>query len=959
MSTINRIEVANFLNLNGEGESERWNPRYRFVKFNFHGQSAAVNMTNGAGKTSNVEAWLALLTRDRHLISRTREKMAPERDGYYSHIRIEFLVPERGAGAQNDFFVERGSPASGKETRVFGMYGYRSENPHFYFYPGSLEQVPVADTSTGKVALLPNRVFRDKLKATEGNRHNPLREDWIAELSFHVSSVSMRRQAEYQKRGGGDKSAELFAFKNRKSEKYDVTFFYEIIAPELLSGLMGREGEEGEHELEDTILNAVMDVIRACHNTQRKKIELEKMEEILDILSDSAKKAADAEKSQGQYEQERARMIQDVALLRNLVHEQPLPGIPESSTGQDLTGRLRASIIINPGERHYRVTDVGIAGLTGESVGSLNKRARRADMVGDRISQPIVFSCDISSGEHSGPKPRSYTPEDARALVESGGKWAGALTREMALEMLAELDAWFLDQESHRNPYRTQRNELGYDIEQLTRELDANEEDRNRISRELEELGQQQTRLQEHELAYRYVQESGEFTEDEWSNPRSTAESVVLEHQKADEARQKFLVRKNQIGVLKPNWDEFIRRFPGTTNPEEVHQEHEEAEDMADRLLKEINTEKEQAEGKSRTLDEEISSGKEGIISYENLVKQFMRLDAGLEIYAREFGDESPARLDIQVIEEKTQAEEGIKTTSQKIEGVKLMVDYLKSFYSETEARSPADWLSECEEERAVLKARKSNMEREKTELMRQRKDLEQDQVAANAAARQALEYLEAANVPITPLHRAIGLMGLRDDRCREVLSCFSAVLFAPVAKTSDEAFAAAECLAENDLQVPVFMADSLDFFAKEGDLKADKDHGFYYGLVAGVTTRAVECLLDPSLVEREKERLDGLVDDLAKEMGEIERRLKDTAESAHLVVLARKAQRAVEAGAESELTRLNEDLRNLQDRLPTLKQRASEGALDAIRAHRNLTGSVGRENETMRSEAWKNRNGC
>jgi len=188
MSTINRIEIANFLNLNGEGESEAWDPRYRVVTFNFHGQSTALNMTNGVGKTSNVEAWLALLTRDPQLISRTREKMAPERDGYYSHIRIEFVVPERGTAAQDDFFVQQGSPVAGKETWVFGMYGYRSAGSiNFYYYRGSLEQVPVADTTGGAVTLLPNKEFRAVLKAAERNRHNPVREDWIAELSLHVS----------------------------------------------------------------------------------------------------------------------------------------------------------------------------------------------------------------------------------------------------------------------------------------------------------------------------------------------------------------------------------------------------------------------------------------------------------------------------------------------------------------------------------------------------------------------------------------------------------------------------------------------------------------------------------------------------------------------------------------------------------------------------------------------------
>ncbi len=733
MSTINRIEIANFLNLNGEGESEPWDPRYRALTFNFHGQSTALNMTNGVGKTSNVEAWLALLTRDPHLISRTRQKMAPERDGYYSHIRIEFIVPEWGKAAQDDFFVQQGATVAGKETWVFGMYGYRSAGSiNFYYYRGTLEQVPVAKVTAGTVTLLPNQEFRVALKAAERNRHSPVREDWIAELSLHVSPVSIRRQAEYQKRGGGDKSTELFVLKSRKGEKFDVTFFYEVIAPELLSGLMDREGEEGEHEFEDTVLNAVMDVIRTRHNTVRKKHELDKVEQVLGVLDETSQKAIEAEQAQKQYEQQRTRMAQDLALLQNLVQEQPLPGTPESPIGNELIDRLKGSIIIEPGDRYYRILDAGIALLTGESVGALNQRARRAQLEGRRIAQPIVIACDSLSGTggRTGPKPSSYAPADARDLAQSSSRWANGLTRQMSLELLDDLDSWILNDAAHRNPYRTQRNELEYDIEQLERDLATEQERRQETERELHGLHDQKTRMEADEAAYRDVQSSGHFTEDEWSDPEHMAGQVV-----------------------------------------------------------------------------------------------------------------------------------------------------------------------------------------------------------ASPSARQGLCYLEESDIAHVPLHQVIEGMGLGEDRRRKVLSCFSALLFAPVAATEEAAHAAAGCLAEHDAQIPVFMADSLKSFARDGDLKANKDREFYHGLIAGITTRAVACLLEPSLVKREKERIDGLIAGLVGEEREMQGRLRETAECAPLVVLARKAQSAVEAKAESELENHSKQLQVLEERLPELGRRASHESLQAIRA--------------------------
>ncbi len=946
MSTINRIEVANYLNLNGEGEHEAWNPRYRDVVFNFRGQSTAMNMTNGVGKTSNVEAWLALLTRDSQLISRTREKMAPERGGYYSHVRIEFLVPSSESMATDDFFVMQGEQAPGQETWVFGMYGYRSAGSvYFYYYRGDLAQVPVADHGRGSLALLPNKHFSDALKAVPGSKRNPVREDWVAEMELHVSPVSMRRQAEYQKRGGGDKSAELFALKGRPGERYDVTFFYEIIAPELLSGLMDREGEEGEHEFEDTVLNAVMDVIRTRHNTQRKKAELDKVASVLDVLDGAAHKAKAAEQARDDYANQHARTARDLALLGNLVRDQPLPGIPRSPNGSDLLAGLQARLIIEPGSRRYRVLDAGITLLTGEPPAALNKRARQAGVEGRKIAQAIRVPVEGSpETSKKGPKPQSFTPKTARGLVESSNGWAEGLTRATALELLDDLEAWFMNQAAHGNPYRTRRNELEYDIEQRERELAAKEQQQREIGVQLIGLRDRQTKMEATEADYRALQASGLFNPEELEAPEQTAARVQQEYAAIDDERQAFVEQKGRVESQRPHWDAFLRRFPDADEPTLVHQLQEEKQTVARQALEEVRRQKTQAEAENRRLQKDQGNRELAHKQQRSQLAKFESLTSGLEAYAGLFGEESPIVLDTRVLQEQAQARSDIGQTRAHIAELERKVDNLERFRREANTDSPANWLDAREQERTRLQIRKPELEREREDLQRRRRDLEREQVAAVPAAQEALAYLEQEGIAHQPLHRVVEAMGLADERKRGVLSCFSALLFAPVAHDRDAARRAAACLARQGAQVPVFMAHALDAFARDGALTADPDHSFYQGLIAGVTTRAVGCLLDPQLVEREKALLDQRIDAGSLELGGIERRLRETAENAPATLLAREALAAVQTGAEAALDQQSRQLQALEADLPRVERRVSEQALQAIRAAKDFQRLGGTE---------------
>lgn len=946
MSTINRIEVANFLNLNGEGEQEAWAPRYRDVVFNFRGQSTAMNMTNGVGKTSNVEAWLALLTRDPVLISRTREKMAPEREGYYSHVRVEFLVPANGSLGTDDFFVMQGDQAPAQETWVFGMYGYRSAGSvYFYYYRGTLEHVPVADQGRSSLALLPNKQFRDALKAIPGSKLNPMREDWIAELELHVSPVSMRRQAEYQKRGGGDKSAELFALKSRPGEAYDVTFFYEVIAPELLSGLMDREGEEGEHEFEDTVLNAVMDVIRARHNTQRKKTELDKVAAALGVLDDAARRARSAEQAQAKYLSRYDDVAQNLTLLDHLVRKQPLPGIPRPPAEGGPLAALQARLIVEPGDRYYRVLDAGIAELTGESTSALNKRAQRVGAEGRKIPHPIrVLTDESPDATPKGPKPYSYTLDNARELVESSQDWGGDLTRSDTLALLDDLDDWFLNQAAHGNPYRTFRNELEYDIEQVERDLLAAEKRHRLANAELTGLRDQQTKMEAAEADYRDLQASGHFSPEELDDPQRTADSVETEYAAVDGELKQLLVQKDRVEQQRPHWDAFERRFPDGESPETVARLLKEKQAQADQALADVREQKRLAESEASKLQDDSLELEKAQAGLTEKKRQFESLSDGLEIYRDLFGDQSPKGLDKQVTRELAEARSTRKTTRDLIDTLQAQVDSLARFRRETGAQSPADWLEARETERTGLQIRKPKVEQEREDLQRQRRDLEQEQVAAGPAAREALAQLEREAITHRPLHQAIETMGLADDRKRAVLSCFSALLFAPVAEDLETAGRAATCLAQHDAQIPIFMAAALETFARTGNLSESPDGQLFHGLIVGTTTRAVQCLLDPQLVESEKDRLEKQINALSRELGKLEERLRETADQAPITLLARQAQAAVEVKADAALTEQNRQFTNLEARLPELELHASDRALGAIRAAQEFDTLGGRE---------------
>src|SRR5216684_8265869 len=370
MSVINRIEIANWLDLT---RTREWNPDYRHVVLDFRGQSTAVQAHNGTGKTRMTRAILALLGRDREFTSDARAKMAPRSAPCGSHIRMEVLHPIDPAQAS----VSRtgGEPVGG-ERYVLGIYGYSGEGQrvNFYKYDGRLEDCPVAVRDGHRVTLIADDTFRRNLKGAKGALIDPSEEEWLIEIGKHFDRGNIRQIIEYQKKGAGDGTSNFLKVKAKHGERYDEAFFFSVLAPELLVGTMGNEALEGERRFEDTILISARKIGVALGESRRRQAELEETKRALDAIERVSVAARDVAASRQAYEDRCRTLAGEAGFLRTVVIERPVPGIPRSTLPKDeRTKEIAAHLRIQ--EDVWHLPDWVLGKITGEEPARLNERA--------------------------------------------------------------------------------------------------------------------------------------------------------------------------------------------------------------------------------------------------------------------------------------------------------------------------------------------------------------------------------------------------------------------------------------------------------------------------------------------------------------------------------------------------------------------------------------------------------
>ncbi|ATJ83079.1 hypothetical protein [Halomonas beimenensis] len=969
MSVINRIEVANLLNKHGDVASP-WEAKMRHLLLDLRGQSSAISMENGFGRTTLAEALIGLLSRDRTLLTRTRRKCSPSSVGgegrSWSHLRVEFRSRSGRAG-QDDMLEAAGEEVAG-ETFVFGFYGYcDGSGLSFYHYTGRLEDVPVHHhTADGKLALFANRDVKAAL-AERGVRLTLNREEWLEAVGSHVSRRELAQLAAFQKDGGADKSQIFNAIRPRAGEQADQAFFFEVLAPEILSGATRGETDEREELIEEVILNSGTNITELRHRLEEAEADQRRSGDKvqrLAALTDQGEALLEARRHLAELDRGLAageRLLGGRALAG-------LPGVPRPSEADDEvvsgfawgagdTGRPRVSVRL-------------LARLCGRSERVLR---RALDEAGIRLDGHRRV---LHLPEADWPRAR----EVGHLGFQAARDWlAGSLAfdddtdRERAIRALEEGAEAF--EALDGNPFRDEVIADRLFLDELDRDLEALDERAEHLDRERERLESRQRDFIDNQSFYTQALADGLFDEAELEDPLATADTCAAEAEAARRALLEHSARVGELGRVAEWHDAFRREHPGTDpaallDEKLARQEALEADreavraerDAADERLEADRDEAARLDGERQRLtgergplaqaqgpweafrrgwpDAEASgfwaARKAGLADLDEACRESMRareeaeqrrarlapLAEAAERYRELHGDDEPVHLRDRLHAEARRLDDEAHRLDAEESRLRDLHQARLDF-AERSDLAPADWLADAKRRYPRLLSEAEQLEAAIAGRERYLERLGGDPLERRVAEAEAHGHLDAAGIPWRPLHEVLN-DPVRDEPARRAwLSQAAGLLFAPVVDGSGPAREAAERLVEAGLTVPVLEGERLAERLASGESPL--------GAIQGVETLAVKAALDPrhldALREATTRRL--AADRACREaLAEECARLDPHGEWHALALQAREAE---ESQVEGALEALAEAREANDARREALAPRLSEAALACI----------------------------
>ena len=898
MSVINRIEVANLLNKHGDVASP-WDAKMRHLLLDLRGQSSAISMENGFGKTTLAEALIGLLSRDRTLLSRTRRKCSPSavsgEGRSWSHLRVEFRS-RSGLERQDDMLAAAGEEVAG-ETFVFGFYGYSDGSGlSFYHFAGRLEDVPVHHlTLDGKLALYANR----DVKAAMAERNVRLthnREEWLEAVGAHVSRRELAQLAAFQKEGGADKSQIFNAIKPRAGEKADQAFFFEVLAPEILSGATRGETDESEELIEEVILNSGTNITELRHR-------LEEAESDQRRASDKVVRLAELREQGETLRDARARLMeldQGLAASEALLGGQALlglPGLPRATREEEAEGggaALPEGFAWIAGDTgRPRVSTWLLARLSGLSERAVRKalseRGTRVDLHRRLVHLPEAqWLLNRDVGHVSFKAAREWLAE-SHALADD-------TARDRALAALDESADAF--EAADGNRFREEVIGDGVYLEELTRELGELDECRDGLEQERERLESQQRDFVDNQSFYTQALAEGLFSEAELEVPEASAEAARAE---AADARKALNTHLGRVGELKQvaAWhDAFRRECPDRAPAErleeklgreaelaelldELRRRHDEALSAFEAARAErerLNGERERLTGEQGLLsrgqapwrafvegwpDTEVSGfwsrrktalaeletrcreGEQRRHDAKRTLARLAPLAEAAQRYGELHGNDEPVHLRTRLRERERELGDE-RQRLQKEESRLRTLHRARLDFAQRSELAPDRWLADARRRYPRLLREAETLEADIGARERYLESLSGDPLERRVAEAEAHRHLDDAGIAWQPLHAVLNGETPTARQRREWLVQAAGVLFAPVVAGREAAEAAAAALIEAGLAIPVFEAEAL-----AGLLARDEPP---LGAVAGVETLAVKAALDPSYLEALRE---------------------------------------------------------------------------------------------------------
>jgi hypothetical protein len=684
MAVITHIEVANFLGegygMGGQASTDKWSPLYRGVTLPLRGQSTAVQVNNGDGKSSLTDGCLYLLSRDHRLKERVQSRCAPSDKGW-SHVRIEFGEKTPGENLLQSDLITRNADEFPGIRYVIGMCWNRdSIDPHFYRYQGELTDTPVYEKTASGLALIANDAFRNSVEKIKGFRWNKWGRisDWHEEIKFFIDVAVVRQNVDFQLKGAGDASAMLKEIKPDSGESFDAAFFRQAIAPELLKDAMGAEAGGEETHYEDTLLrslikaaNSTTDIAKSQSHLDQAEAALQKFEPVLD-------KAQAVIRANDDYQRELDAVVKDAAIIHLLADRHPVPGIPQippSPVWRNDKRLLQAlsHMVIDKGEGAL-ITDEGLAELIGVATGKLNEAAldkkigkviglaQVIDIKGDiktfskkpasedgtaDSSQVIDIKGDIKISDQRGGRRREvsfYALPAAGSIVTALAHYQGADVT--GLDEILIRAFGIVTQELDTNSYRRTRNKLVRELVGATTQYESASEDNKEWQKKIEILLSDAREAKENQIAFEnFAERKSEFPEDYWESPVAAKRWAETNSSDTQRRLQEHISKVGELSKGFTKWEKLTAQHAPTTLDKalsdlaERHATFTSDKDLAQQLL-------EEARVGQRTIQGEWQQQSAVLTTVKKSFNELEQLRTSLPVYEQLFGDADPDTLD-------------------------------------------------------------------------------------------------------------------------------------------------------------------------------------------------------------------------------------------------------------------------------------------------------------------------
>ncbi|BDB27322.1 hypothetical protein CTP10_R47270 [Cupriavidus sp. P-10] len=959
MPLINRIEVSNFMN---SRRQEPWRPDWVYQVFNPKGENTAMNMPNGRGKSTMIGGTLGMLAGDYKVLNDIRQKhFSPASNGHFTHLRIEVTIAADDEAGM-DLVAQSGGDFSGYRM-VFGIYGTAGEGRDYflYSYRGTFEDCPIGRRDGHRVTLIGNTTFLETLDALPSRFPTTRREGTLINWREHVGGIfdmaSIEQQLVYQKAKGAEGSSNYFAVHSGK-RPYSEAVFYERLAPELLVDMMGNIDEfAGERGIEDTIHEKVRNIIGAQNRTKQAEEGLNETRILLDELERVEKQAGDLNAA----EQEAHAALTDASLaqavIKNLATDDPLPGVPLAPPpGAPALARW---MVMQDGEWHF--ADLGFEQLTGEKPADVATRAGRNQVSLTPLMKQRAIACEGSGMVEllvsaSKGNPKLFKRHFALAFNGLTRNFREQLDQASVAAALNTAFDW-AEANADTNPARLEKARLDIQREEASVEHEALQREGTALTREAEELRGQLSEINAQQAEYARMLASGLFTEAEMRQPLKTGQRVGEVLSEAEEKLGTHRVKMAEQTDSFEKWQEFVAEHGDDAQPKAVLERLGDAYETAQAQAFDAKITKDTASEAAENARLEEKAATAALKEISDRTGKLEDLAPRVGVFRSVFGDESPDGLadrvkavlaaaryrDAEIHTQRTRMREGLEA--------------LAAFEAaHGDAVAPAQWLEQRTKRSQMLTEEILGHRHDLADLTARRRDLDTHPVAAGKVAREVLTF---AGADAMPLHTAVEQMGLAEERKGKILSLFSALLFSPVYADAGRAAAVASQLAERGIESPVFVAMELEQFCTAGEIAFDGRVASTW--LVGVRTRPVDCLLDPTLVEREKTQLALEIEQVRTLLAEKEVELKAMDPNSPAAQQAYKASDAVAQSYRQLDKTLADEQAPLRERLPELEVRASAESIEAIKAviaHRQVLGDDSIEELLERLVLAKDRHG-